>query len=1190
MKKVFSTTLALLLGATVSLQAATTGWDEASKTLTITVTTAGELTDDYINSLTQNQKEATQVCINGEGVTLSDADLAAMGKFTALHTLDLSAVGVADYGKIGLYNYNNKIDLVVPAATAANADQVSHLRLLCDNAATLFNNIYSFHTNVSGVIDCFAYNLNYNDFDFSTVASGKCGNLVYFNNENDWSLNTPNIVTSLVNEINKVKGVNCLVLSNMFNAGGIDLSGIANADLKRLILPDGYYGPQGWSLDKMTFAAGCGIKVVQVLKADTEWKDGESIVYNNYYTHSMVAGGLSAISNCHYYQQNLTDAYSAIFSGYINEDDVEFLNGMTNNRLNLAGLIHEDAEGNTFNLQNALAKLHNDHVEYLALPDGVRYPSDPTFASLYANNPSLIAVGVYVEEAQRNSMVINSTKELGIYAVQKMLGTTRMTNATKYQFSGLASVQDLSNGADIYVDDNGHIMVTEETDAKSSNYRKYSVNTTGKKVDGLMKAPISVIDLSLLKLDNTTPERNAAAQNDLCFSLLGAAYNSIDSIALPRDKSVYRLPNGALETRRNLLSICIPSNYKELGYGCLRDNQQLRHVFTSYEKDGKTIYRFGATDYEEMPDTADIDYSCTLPLNLTRVESNAFGLDERFLEVYVTNNYLDEVPYCEKDAFSSGTLQGWGGFNGGHPITRQSYASKNLKGATAKTFGVLRYPNGLKSRQTRLYTDPDRDYSYADESGATDGNGNIIMWPTQSEWYRAFRQANSGYTWYDWEVWKTDANGVVSLIGGDDTNKNVDHRSDLISSGAATDYAKEMGLTAADINGSFNAFAPKADDGTTIVKETGDTYIGWHQFVLASAVNNGDNGKKWHITITDNNWWTICLPFSMTVAELEETFGENTRVCTLSSVVRNRTKNSITMKFGEDLVKKAKEENMTDALLVQRMPYMIKPGKQEKLTNENDDTNEYSGPVFLLSDAQQKMLEKSVSEMDRFKNKTVEEIRAITLAEDGTDCATVVTAIDENGNNVKLSDAPDAADYQYVFLGQYTKYYIPTYGYFLGWDETMNNGQGAVNYFFQSEQPLYQNWNAYTCTVGHYAPSQCTWTMKGTTQQDTEAGHYEWTGTKPSGYNPDDKNDYSRAVIEDSFTKTSFDTQSAKPTIGMDFSADETTSIEITTDGSIKTSPKGNVYSLSGQLVSENGLQGLAKGIYVANGRKYIVK
>ena len=46
----------------------------------------------------------------------------------------------------------------------------------------------------------------------------------------------------------------------------------------------------------------------------------------------------------------------------------------------------------------------------------------------------------------------------------------------------------------------------------------------------------------------------------------------------------------------------------------------------------------------------------------------------------------------------------------------------------------------------------------------------------------------------------------------------------------------------------------------------------------------------------------------------------------------------------------------------------------------------------------------------------------------------------------------------------------------------------------------------------------------------------------------------------------------------------------ILTDAENANVMNGNVYNLNGQIVSRNGIEGLAKGIYVTNGKKIIVK
>lgn len=1184
--------------------------DETNKVLKVTVSAAGQFAT-CVSSLSDDQKAATRVNIIGTGVTLSDDDLAAAKNFTALKLLDLSGVEkCADYTKIGLRQENNqnvKISLIIPAAenttaedgTVTYADQVANVRNL-QNATNNFTNVYSFHQNESGSMDCYALVLSTAeaDIDFASVVSGKCANLILVSSSNEWAWgnNTNSSWNYFIAEVNKVTGVDNLVLSNMANCTSVDVSGITNSSLKRLILPDNY-SKQNWKLADITFGEGCGIGVVQYLKQETVWSGSTSTTYNNFLTHVLKAGGLAAIKDSHYYQTNLSEAYSVIFSGNVNEADFAFFNGVKNNRLNLASLTHtttdEDGNTTTIDLTNAISDLSNQYVEYLTLPDGVRYPTDPTFANLFTEkNPLLKAVGLYVEETSgegeeaktKKSAVFSSNAQLGAYYVEAMLGTSRLTYINKIQFSGIVCATDLACG-DIYVDANNHLAVNLNATGSKENgtyVREFEFDeTSGKAVTGNLAnaQTLTEVDLSNVRLwdANNAPAADVqkAAQNDLCLKMLGTVWNGdggrLTTVLLPTDKSVYRLPNTALQSQAKITELLIPENYTEIGSGAL-GGAAVPYVYTSYtNSEGKLIYRVGGKDYEEMPDLTNLDKTCTLPINLTRVEVNAFALDECWTDVYV-NYYVDangekKAPYCERNSFSSGTLQGWGGFNNVHPIQRSCFTNSSSK------IAILHYPSGLKRSLVSYYTDLTRNYSLADETGATDGNGNLIIWPTQYEWYRAFRQGTTGYIWNDWDLYKSDG----TTLAGSNTNLQARSRSlDFLSTDGTTvtGTATEYGLTLDKVKNLFHDFAPKETaEGATNILEEADTWIGWHQFVLTAAVDYTNDDPKWHTYTSDDNWWTICLPFNMTAAEIEKTWGEGTKLCTLTGVVRNATNNTITLKFGEDLVAKAKKDSSTDNVLVWRMPYMIKPGKLESL---KDESGEQTGPVFKLSESQSATLTKASGLLTTYKDKTVAEIRKALQDASETDCAVVVTAKDENGNDVKTGEGSDAADYQYIFLGQYTKYYVPTYGYFLGWDSKANN----VNYFYQTVKPKVMNWNAYTCTIFHEDPAKVQWSMDVSTGTEATGGHWKFNSTT------DD-----RAAIEDKMPGTSQTSGENNAKIAMFFGADETTSIEgISANGSVKTIPAGTVYNLGGQVVSTTGAAGLPKGIYITNGKKFVVK
>lgn len=1174
--------MTLLVCLVLRAEATATTSIEGDTTLTITVTEAGDVATFAAGISTSDYPNVTRVNIVGEGVTPSADDLAAIEKFTAISILDLSKVKIEDataYKNIKTYNYNSrKISLVVAAAKDENDgtvvdDQVEYLRNILKTVApeswnSIFNAIYVYNTNTNGNHTCHAFMTTYDNSslkDIDVLANGQ-DNLNIISIDETWDIknnmgigNNKDILVAL-NNVN----VKRLVLANVYGGWeGGTLETFTNPHVKALTLPTGATNltQEEDHLKNIKLGEGAAAKAFTQLV----WAHGEDKSTSYLYGYSAEAGAFAALSNDHYYQSDINDAYKEVFFGNINLDDFDFFKAIKNNRLDLSNLTHVDADGNEIDINPALDNYKNEYIEYLVLPENDDYPTDPTFNNWFEGEnacKNLKAVGIKISEhlttdSIRNSIVISSNERGGIYSIAELMGNNRLRSAHKYQLSGLAYAKDLGS-RDIHVDENGHLTVSEKD--KEGDITR---GTTGTEVTGILDFTNATdFDYSHLRLwnkgENISEEEKKAAQNDLCLSLMGYG-NTLTSIKLPTDESVYRLPSSFCpQGVTKLQSICIPANYTEIGSCAFKNIANLVLVYTTAKNNaGKSGYLVGGKFQEQEPDITDenTEHTVQLPTNLKRIEKNAFANVEKFTDVYVTTNTAGEVPYCEKDAFSSGTLQGWGGFDGKHPITR-----KNYQNAPDKLFGILHFPSGLPKAKAELFTDLQRDYSLVDEAGTTDGNGNVFIWATQAEWYRSFYQANTGYTWNDWTV--LDENG--GLYGG--LGEKYNKREDLADKdGNLNDYAKKYGLTViSGENAIYNSFAPKnpnyTEGSTESILEQNDTWIGWHQFVLVGAYDyfNPDE-KKWHFSTSDNNWWTICLPFNMTAQQIEDTWGKGTKLCTLTGVTRNYTKNLICLEFGKDLVQEAKGNAYTGNVLKWRMPYMIKPAK----TYTSED-GEATGPSFTLSDEQYETLKEATKKI------TDEEGNHPRPQTDNDPCCISVQAKDENGNLLKTTAGKP---YMYTFLGSYTKQYIPTYAYFLAWCEDPTNTNGWVNYFYQTEKPTIKNWNAYTSIVGHFNVEEATWTIP-----DKEAGKWAFSCSSDTEQ---------RDAHEDALPNPSGDTK-----VKLAFDEGNATAIgHMTANGSIQSVENATVYNLNGQVVAHNGnVEGLPKGVYIIAGKKFIVK
>lgn len=1172
--------MTLLVCLVLRAEATATTSIEGDTTLTITVTEAGDVAA-IAAGISTSYPNVTRVNIVGEGVTPSANDLAAIEKFTAIRILDLSKVKIeyaTAYKNIKTDN-NRKISLVVAAAKDENDgtvvdDQVEYLRNIFKTVVPnawdhIFNAIYVYNTNTNGNHTCHAFMTTYNNSglkDIDVLANGQ-DNLNIISLDDAWAIKNnlgkgkDNDILVALNNVN----VKRLVLANVFGGwAGEPLETFTNPHVKALTLPTGSTDltKEEDRLKNIKLGKGAAAKAfMQLVCANGEGNNPYSL-----YGYSAEAGTLATLGNDHYYQSDINDAYKEVYFGNINIEDFNFFKGIKNKRLDLSNLTHVDADGNEIDINPALNKYKNEYIEYLVLPESDDYPTDPTFNNWFEGEnacKNLKAVGIKISEkltpgSIRNSIVISSNERGGIYSIAELMGNNRLRSAQKYQLSGLAYAKDLGSwNMNIKVDENGHLTVSEK-----DNDGAITKGETGTDVTGILDFTNATdFDYSHLRLwnkgENISEEEKKAAQNDLCLSQMGYG-NTLTSIKLPTDESVYRLPSSFCpEGVTKLQSICIPANYTEIGSCAFRNCNNLVLVYTTAKnKAGKSGYLVGGKFQEQEPDITDenTEHTVQLPTNLKRIEKNAFANVEQFTDVYVTTNNAGDVPYCEKDAFSSGTLQGWGGFDGKHPITR-----KNYQNSTNKVFGILHFPSGLPKAKAELFTDLQRNYSLVDEAGTTDGNGNVFIWPKQEEWYRSFYQANTGYTWNNWT--ERDENGSLY------TGEKIDKREDLADkNGNLTENAKKYGLTAiSGENAIYNSFAPKnpnyGEGSSESILEQNDTWIGWHQFVLVGAYDyENPDEKKWHFSTSDNNWWTICLPFNMTAKQIEDTWGEGTKLCTLTGVTRNYTKNLICLEFGKDLVQEAKENTNTGNVLKWRIPYMIKPAKT--YTSENGEA--YTGPTFTLSDEQSKTLEEATKKI------TAEVGKNPRPQTDDDPCCITVQAKDENGN---LLNTTAGTPYMYTFLGSYTKQYIPTYAYFLAWCEDPTNTNGWVNYFYQTEKPTIKNWNAYTSIVGHFNVEEATWTIP-----DNEAGKWAFSCSSDTEQ---------RDAHEDALPNPSGDTK-----VKLAFDEGNATAIgHMTANGSIQSVENATVYNLNGQVVAHNGnVEGLPKGVYIIAGKKFIVK
>jgi hypothetical protein len=310
-------------------------------------------------------------------------------------------------------------------------------------------------------------------------------------------------------------------------------------------------------------------------------------------------------------------------------------------------------------------------------------------------------------------------------------------------------------------------------------------------------------------------------------------------------------------------------------------------------------------------------------------------------------------------------------------------------------------------------------------------------------------------------------------------------------------------------------------------------YGGWHQFVLVAAYNYTNPKPHWDFSkIKDNNWWTICVPFDLKKSELLTIFGFTATdgTTTYPKVCTlskvTRVRPNITLYFGDDLVAKAKSDD--DVVISAGVAYMIKPNMDEKKLGTN----------FVAADHVFEYTQSSETTKTLFP-----------ICPDG------ITAVDNSGAS--------QYDWVYKFMGSYVNKTMPANAFYLGWDSK----NSRVAYYYQgTTESKNKSWNPYTSIIG--ANLTATFVAATGGNDALVPAHYDI------------------ACSNDEFT--------AGAKTGLIFEADDSAptvinGVEI--DNAAANMVRGTVYNMNGQQVKTDGtLDGLQKGIYIMNGKKYVVK
>ena len=996
--------------------------------------------------------------------------------------------------------------------------------------------------------------------------------------------------------------------------------------IKRVILP------RGINSNISTFKnTNSSVDVYEICNWNNNYQTGGKNVRTGTQINVLEPGALAAIADAHYTNDDIANGPCIDIFGAVNTADFTFISGINSKRINLSQMTFDPKDTNLYTeaeKKAAIDQISNPVLEYIALPDVGQETTDPQFKNLYDKNPELKGVAYYYQTGKSYTCKTLVPGSISILTAMTSSVTGGNVNIDSIKVSGSLNAKDISNtgnnaaGTIYFVD--GHFVFGDELDASNQDgFRKFKTpQPEGAETEGAFSGSHGMIKIDL-------SDATFSNVDDATLSATDIIATRTTDVVIPTDVNFTNLPVDFLHVNgTNIKTICIPYNITHIGLRAFYGLTNLSKVTTTTE-DG-TVLDYGydyqyqlqdvtneetKTTYKDQVKTDKIDYSAgsiVFSKNLKEIDSYAFSSVEKIKDVYCLS---EEAPICQVNAFGSNPCTGNNGFSPNGGITRSDFNTRaDANGYIDKWIVMLHYPTSIQGTDLeKRYKDVTRDYTISDAEGHTDGQGNLLCWPNQSEFNRSYTQATNGYLW---DAWKTDRTKWSNL-----GSYSLTHSSENTGYQVEQDTANEWydDCKNSDKQGAIFYHTGYQTDGESVVRITDDTkdvdkgawqkvkcsdpdkadkqlydgdYRGWHQFVLCatSRAKGEDPGHNFRF-INDNGWWTICVPFDMTKKEVCEMFGKGGKhggphVCEFTGVERtnpdaDKENGSILLKFDRDVYNNVykkdadnkntleveRKTNDDDIVIHEGVPYMLQPDFDVK------DDGSLRTP-FAPGD--------QIFRSEKCKAKTSLKLRSLARNN-----FVDVLALDKDGNAVK--DA-NTYDYHYYFIGNFWQTEMPQYAYFLAWyyptDEQVKEGfspNGFATYFWQKEKPAQTlNWNAFTAIIG----SQWSKDDRKFFVPDGELGNIHWYTRKG--------NDVKGGSVfaDDSFnTSTSAKRGNSPENVSFSFGGDNTA------DGITKVHfgdqtldvYNGKVYNLNGQYVGDS-LENLPKGIYIAGGKKYVVK
>lgn len=872
-----------------------------------------------------------------------------------------------------------------------------------------------------------------------------------------------------------------------------------------------------------------------------------------------ILGGSNGQALANYSNAEYKTAGSMKFSGNVDAKDFEFFNSLETRRLDLGEVVLSDNDfADEASKETAVKSIKNANIEYLVLPDLKATASN--LKEFFNDNANLKGIAELFTSDNTLSATLKGVPGT-MDVLSGMMGTSKCAKVEKIKFSGDLNAKDitqnttntvLDDGTYNYLSKDGHyVTATLGADNKPIIPDNVDIQKQSGAMQLFTSDKITYVDFS---------EAVFAENHDLNFSLCGAVLNKpkLKTILLPTDHTYTTIAHDCLSSLSLDKPFIIPGNVKVIETCAFYNNSGLSQlaIYTTKVDENNN----GSYAPEDIINNG--KRSFTFPEGLTKIGTKAFWNCDHVHDVYVL---AKKAPVCERDAFDSNSYTGNNGFDGSKGVCQDAYMGED------RSFAVLHYPSDIiGTDEEKKYTDITRVYTLQDNTGATDANGKPLLWPSQEEWNHAYATAYLGYLWGAWDKSLSTAGNKLDFAD--------------LSSNEAKQNAENF----------YKANGSPAD-------AVYSDFVGWHQFILSNRMN-GVKDKTEPVRdlsrYKTNDWYTICVPYNIRKKDLQKAFGVVSQtdattvsivagggmyktvdvpeeglypqVVTLVGVKREEANSTITLIFSKDLVN-------TDVTINAE-------GKAPTYSDYND--NDEPGNPVIIKEGHPYLIRPYMPESALTLDKKVVSIAENSYDKHNTYPDRPNLRIPYNGHIVKATDgiSTDGSNYgtplddwTYRFGGAYADHdSIPAYSYYL----SRSKSKQKNIWFYLDSKTKIRAWNMYSAVIvanphdDIYIPEEAE-IFKGKNPKYLFTGESDnFTGV------PKSKTNYVMTFDEDNGSTTGIRDISNNS---------KEDAVEYIDGKAILTDSNAKVYNVSGQYVG-NSLSGLAKGIYIVNGNKYVVK